>query len=164
MTPKEEFPTIKHIETNYIIFSEQLNVNITKIYSQNLNQIWKKSSQVIKMIINKRKCNLTCSKFKCNGSVIEDGKVIANKSNDSFVNAGPSLAKNIPSTKKNPTEYITQNIETVFAVSPVSWIATEYDKACKTRYKASISWYLQFIFWYRCIAQWLKNSKCCAYL
>ena len=80
----------------------------------------KKSWQVIKMIINKRKCNLTCSKFKCNGSVIEDGKIIANKFNDFFINVGPTLAKNIPSTKKNPTEYITQNIETVFAVSPVS--------------------------------------------
>ena len=72
------------------------------------------------MIINKRKCNPTCSKFKCNGSVIEDGKVIANKFNDFFINVGPTLAKNIPSTKKNQTEYITQNIETVFAVSPVS--------------------------------------------
>ena len=72
------------------------------------------------MIIYKRKCNPTCSKFKCNGSVIEDGKVIANKFNDFFINVGPTLAKNIPSTKKNPTEYITQNIETVFAVSPVS--------------------------------------------
>ena len=45
----------------------------------------KKSWQVIKMIINKRKKNNpTCSKFKCNGSVIEDGKVIANKFNDFF--------------------------------------------------------------------------------
>ena len=80
----------------------------------------KKSWQVIKMIINKIKCNPTCSKFKCNGSVIEDGEVIANKFNDFFINVGLTLAKNIPSTKKNPTEYITQNIETVFAVSPVS--------------------------------------------
>ena len=72
------------------------------------------------MIINKRKCNPTCSKFKCNGSVIEDGKVIANKCNDFFVNVGPSLAKNIPSTKKRTIEYITKSIDTVFAVSPVS--------------------------------------------
>ena len=39
MNLNEEFPTIKHIETNYLIFSEQLTVNITKIYSQNINQI-----------------------------------------------------------------------------------------------------------------------------
>ena len=130
------------------------------------------------MIINKRKCNPTCSKFKCNGSVIEDGKVIANKFNDFFfINVGPSLAKNIPSTKKNPTEYITQNIETVFAVSPVSdheilkilgdlkdsaegWdeLRPNMIKHLKTIYKASNSSYLQFIFWYRCIPQWLKNS------
>ena len=30
------------------------------------------------------------------------------------------MAKNKPSTKQNPTEYITQNIETVFEVIPVS--------------------------------------------
>ena len=42
MNPNEELPSIKHIETNYTIFSEQLNVNINKIYSQNINQIWKK--------------------------------------------------------------------------------------------------------------------------
>ena len=53
----------------------------------------KKSWQLIKMIINKRKCNPTCSKFKCNGSVIENGKVIANKFNDFFINVGPTLAK-----------------------------------------------------------------------
>ena len=39
MNPNEEFPTTKYIETNYMIFSEQLTVNITKIYSQNINQI-----------------------------------------------------------------------------------------------------------------------------
>ena len=72
------------------------------------------------MIINKRKCSPTCSKFKYNGSVIEDGKIIANKFNDFFINAGPSLAKKIPSTIKNPTEHITQNTETVFAINPVS--------------------------------------------
>ena len=41
INPNEEFPTITHIGANYIIFSEQLSVNITKIYSQNINQIWK---------------------------------------------------------------------------------------------------------------------------
>ena len=50
MKPNEEFPTIKHIETNYIIFLEQLNVNITKIYSQKLNQIWKNPGRLLKWL------------------------------------------------------------------------------------------------------------------
>ena len=50
MKPNEEFPTIKHIETNYIIFSEQLNVNITKIYSQNINQIWKNPCRLFRWL------------------------------------------------------------------------------------------------------------------
>ena len=47
MKPNEEFLTIKHIETNYIIFSKQLNVNITKIYLQNRNQIWKNPGRLL---------------------------------------------------------------------------------------------------------------------
>ena len=40
------------------------------VHKSNLKKSW----QVIKMIINKRKCSPTCSKCKYNGSVIEDGK------------------------------------------------------------------------------------------
>ena len=47
MKPNEEFLTIKHIETNYIIFSKQLNVYITKIYLQNRNQIWKNPGRLL---------------------------------------------------------------------------------------------------------------------
>ena len=50
MKPNEEFPTIKHIEINYIIFLEQLSVNITKIYSQNINQIWKNPGRLLKWL------------------------------------------------------------------------------------------------------------------
>ena len=90
--------------------------DLLMVHKSNLKKSW----QVIKMIINKRKCSPTRSKFKYNGSVIEDGKIIANKFNDFFINVGPSLAKKIPSTIKNPTEYITQNTEIVFAINPVS--------------------------------------------
>ena len=90
--------------------------DLLMVHKSNLKKPW----HVIKMIISKRKCSPICSKFKHNGSVIENGNVIANKFNDLFINVGPSLAKKIPSTIKNPTEYITQNIETIFAINPVS--------------------------------------------
>ena len=90
--------------------------DLLMVHKSNLKKSW----QVIKMIINKRKCSPTCSKFNYNGSVIEDGNIIVNKFTDFFINVGPSLAKKIPWTIKNPTKYITQNIETIFAINPVS--------------------------------------------
>ena len=64
----------------------------------------KKSCQVVKSIINKRKYCPVNSKFKYNGDVISDGKIIANKFNNFFVNFGESLAKEIPSTNRCPSE------------------------------------------------------------
>ena len=68
----------------------------------------KKSWQIIKTVINKRKHNAVCTKFKCNDITITDGKDIANRFNNFFVNIGASLAKNIPvSVKKNIWLYVT---------------------------------------------------------
>ena len=76
----------------------------------------KKSWQVIKSIINKRKYCPVKSKFKYNGDVISDGKIIANKFNNFFVNVDESLAKEIPSTSRCPSEYIRFEIsEKLFA-------------------------------------------------
>ena len=74
--------------------------------------------------------------------------------------------------QKKPTEYITQNTETVFAVSPVSdheilkilgdlkdsaagWdeLRPNMIKHVKQDIKLPLAHILQFIFWYRCIPQ-----------
>ena len=82
----------------------------------------KKSWQVIKSIINKRKYCPVHSKFKYmyNGDVISDGKIIANKFNNFFVNVGESLAKEIPSTSRCPSEYIRFEISEKFFASTVT--------------------------------------------
>ena len=80
----------------------------------------KKSWNVIKMVINKRKYRQCCTKFVSNGETLEDGKLIANKFNDFFVNVGSSLAKTIPLSPKNPTDYMMQNIDTIFNINPVT--------------------------------------------
>ena len=72
--------------------------DLLMVHKSNLKKSW----QVIKMIINKRKCSPTCSKFNYNGSVIEDGNIIANKFNDFFINVGPSLAKKNTMNYKEP--------------------------------------------------------------
>ena len=80
----------------------------------------KKSWQVIKSIINKRKYCPVNLKFKYNGDVISDGKTVANKFNKFFVNVGESLANEIPSIDRCPSEYIKVEISENFFVSAVT--------------------------------------------
>ena len=46
----------------------------------------------------KRKYEMPCTKFKRNGTVIDDGIDIANKFKNVFVNVGDTLAKSIPTS------------------------------------------------------------------
>ena len=50
MIRNKELPITKHIETNYIFFWKQQNVNITKIYSWYINQIWKSLGKLLKWL------------------------------------------------------------------------------------------------------------------
>ena len=80
----------------------------------------KKSWQIIKMIINKRKYTPAISKFKCKDSVIEDGKLISDKFNIFFVNVGPTLAKKIEHSSKCPTHFISYDAVHRFYLEPVT--------------------------------------------
>ena len=73
----------------------------------------KKSWQVIKSVINKRKYIPINTKFKVNGTTTNDGNVI-------FVNVGTVLAKSIPPTDKNPVDYIQQDIITNLYFDPTT--------------------------------------------
>ena len=74
----------------------------------------KKSWQVIKAIINKRKYTPINTKFKVNDATTNDVNVIANKFNKFFVDVGTVLAKSIPSTDKNPAHYLQQDITNLY--------------------------------------------------
>ena len=80
----------------------------------------KKSWQVIKTVINKRKYKPINTKFKCNDKITKDGQVISDKFNNFFVNVGTTLAKNIPHSNKSPTEYMITNTIDLFILDPVS--------------------------------------------
>ena len=80
----------------------------------------KKSWQVIKSVINKRKYTPINTKFKVNGATTNDGNVIANKFNNFFVNVGTVLAKSIPPTDKNPVDYIQQDVITNLYFGPTT--------------------------------------------
>ena len=80
----------------------------------------KKSWQVIKTVINKRKYTPVNTKFKVNGATTNDGNVIANKFNTFFVNVGTVLANSIAPTDKNPVDYIQQDVINTLYFDPVT--------------------------------------------
>ena len=85
-------------------------------YKSNIKKSW----QVIKSIINKRKYTPISNKFKDNDKIIRDGNIIANKFNNFFINVGKTLAKTIPGSNKMPLDYITNgNINKTY-FSPVT--------------------------------------------
>ena len=63
---------------------------------------------------------MLCTKFKSNGTIIDDGIDIANEFNNFFVNVGNTLAKPIPTSHKHPNDYISYNASNTFSLEPVT--------------------------------------------
>ena len=76
--------------------------DILKEHRSNVKRCW----QIIKLIINKNKNVSVNKRFKHNGKIVEDGKEIADRFNNFFVNVGSTLAKAIPQVSKSPIEYL----------------------------------------------------------
>ena len=74
----------------------------------------KTSWQIIKVVINKRKYKMSCTKFKSKGTIIDDGIDTANELNTFFVNDGNTLAKSIPTSHKHPNDHISYNASNTF--------------------------------------------------
>ena len=70
----------------------------------------RKAWPIIKTVINKRKNNPISDKFLINNNTVTDKNVIASHFNEFFVNIGPTLAKKIPTSPRDPSTYITSNI------------------------------------------------------
>ena len=98
-------------ETNRVDWQFVLTENDTDL---------KKTWQVIKAVINKRKYTPINTKFKVNGATTNDGNVIANKLNKFFVNVGTVLAKSIPPTDKDPVDCLQQDIITNLYFDPTT--------------------------------------------
>ena len=75
----------------------------------------------MKGVINKNKYKPSCNKFNYNGRIIDDGKSIADRFNNFFVNVGANLASKIPVVETHPADYMKNiNIANVFNASVVS--------------------------------------------
>ena len=74
-------------------------------YKSNIKKSW----QIIKFVINKRKYKMPCTYIG-----------IANKFNSFFVNVGNTLAKSIPTSHKHPNDYIFYNASNTFSLELVT--------------------------------------------
>ena len=77
-------------------------------YKHNLKKSW----NVIKDVIGKKKCNnVVSSKFKINNKIIDDPAVITEKFNEFYINIGPNLAHKITMSddKVEPISFIRNN-------------------------------------------------------
>ena len=92
--------------------------DMLKEHRSNVKRCW----QIIKMSINKNTNMSVTKRFLHNGKIIEDGKEIADRFNNFFVNDGSTLAKAIPPVSKSPTEYIKENMMNCFYIRPVTEI------------------------------------------
>ena len=77
------------------------------------------SWNVLKSIINRNKKRKVATRFKINNNIIENPEAIADKFNEYFINIGPTLAKDIPSSDRTPSDYLHNRIQESFFFAPV---------------------------------------------
>ena len=75
----------------------------------------KKSWQILKRIVNKRKYRPAVQEFESNGAIIEDRELISNTFNKLFFNVGSNLFKAIPKSEKDPRNFIQHTVYEFFA-------------------------------------------------
>ena len=91
--------------------------DLITLYRNNVKKSW----EVIKTIINGYQKPTSQTKFKLDENhTTTDKKVIADKFNDFFINVGPTLSKLIPNVKKAPISYMTNIMNELLFLDPVS--------------------------------------------
>ena len=90
-----------------------------KLFKENANNL-RESWKILNGLINRKKKTFKTSKFKINNSEISDSNIIAECFNDFFVNIGPNLSKEIPSSNRDYRSYMSNNNVNSIFLAPVT--------------------------------------------
>ena len=105
------------LESNYKKYRNRLNKLLHIAEREHYNQLilntknnLKKSWQILKEIINKKKSSGCSSRFLVNNKIITNKIDICNGFNTFFINIGPTLARKIPDTGKSPLIFMKNRV------------------------------------------------------
>ena len=99
---------LKNTEKQY--YNDLIEKNKT-----NMRKTW----EVIKSVIGKKKQSLKYSEFIVDGKTTNDPNVIANKFNEYFAHIGPNLAKNIPGNSTSFSQYLKKSYMESFFINNI---------------------------------------------
>ena len=103
-------------------------------YKHNLKKSW----NLLKEVINRKKASSSCSRFLINNAVSTDKKNIANGFNSFFTNIGPSLASKIPSDDRSPSIFLKNRVTNSIVIDEV--VSKEVTTIIKNLKEGSSGW------------------------
>ena len=132
-------------ESNYKIYRNKLNSilkdaeksHYEKLLNEHKNNL-KKSWNVIKEVINRKKASTSCSRFLINNVITTDKQIIADGFNSFFTNVGPSLANKIPSDDRSPTLFMKNRVGQSIVLDEV--VSNEVNVIIKNLKEGSSGW------------------------
>ena len=111
---------IKLIKIDWTIFYDQLKESTIKTYSYGIKPIWRNLGTLLKWLLIKDNIDNFALNLSVMGKQWKMGSWLPIALMIFFVNVGSSLAKTIPLSPKDPTDYMTQNINVIFNINPVT--------------------------------------------
>ena len=108
-----------------------------KLFKQNIGNT-KKSWEIIKEVINKKRDSKQNSKFKVNGNVTQNEKDIAEGFNSYFVNVGYNLCKSIPICNRSFSDFMPNDNPNSIFLRPAD--GNEIENIIRSLKKKSPGW------------------------
>ena len=137
MDPEHEKTYKKYRNKLNKIIGEAERAHYQKLINDNKDNL-KKSWQILKDVINKKKSNNSCSRFVIDNNISTDKIRIAESFNKFFTNIGPNLADKIPKDNRSPNIYLKNRVVESMVVTPVA--EDEVESIIKTLKDGSAGW------------------------
>ena len=124
MYVKQKKSNSVYLKQEYIYYKNKLSKSLRNAERKYFHDLLEKhrsdiraSWNVLKSIINRNKKERLLQGLR--NKVIENPEAIADKFNEFFINIGPTLAKDIPSSDRTPSDYLHNRIHESFFFAPV---------------------------------------------